>query len=87
MNNTKNNTSLRMYLKVGPLPEAPGASLPAGLTMLIWGWFDVVAGFFYQPVYFYSYLAVTVYRNGINGYRYLPLEFKIQTKMANANGM
>jgi hypothetical protein len=35
-----NNTSLRMYPGAGPLPEAPGAPLPARLTMLIVNWLD-----------------------------------------------
>jgi hypothetical protein len=40
-----------------------------------------VPRFFYQPVYFYRHQTVRVHRSGINGNRYLPLEFKFQTKM------
>jgi hypothetical protein len=40
MNNTNIQMSFRMYLGAGLLPEAPGALLPAGLTMLIMGWHD-----------------------------------------------
>jgi hypothetical protein len=38
MNNTTNHKSFRMYPGAGPLPEAPVASLPTGLNMLIVGW-------------------------------------------------
>jgi hypothetical protein len=42
MNNTNIQMSFRMYPGAGPLPEAPGALLPAGLTMLIVDWPDLM---------------------------------------------
>jgi hypothetical protein len=38
MNNTNIEMSFMMYPGAGPLLEAQGAPLPAGLTMLIMGW-------------------------------------------------
>jgi hypothetical protein len=42
MNNTNIQMSFRMYPGAGLLPEAPVAPLPAGLSMLIVDWSDLM---------------------------------------------